>query len=275
MEDNTQPLSERIGHPVVVENRASVTGNVGVGAGVRAPADGYTVTMISNQNIVANLAEAQPTFSIAKDLEPVTLLAEYYTALLVKSSLPVTNMAELIALIKSQPGKITLGSGGIGSSGHVAMGLLTQKTGAEVLHVPYKGEGPLIAALLGGEVDMAFITLSGAVAQLKTGRVKGLGITSAKRVAALPDMPTIAETVPGFFHAAWLGMSVPIGTPRDHIAFLSKELTAILQTADVHQTLTSRSYEIIGSTPEQFRQKIQSETEVLGKLAKQLNLKNE
>lgn len=269
----SQRVAERIGQPIIIEHRPSVTGNVGVAVGSKAAPDGYTLTLISNQNLVSNLVEGQSSFNLVKDLDPLSKMVEYYVMLLVKPSLPVKNMDELVALMKSKPRGVTLGSGGVGSSGHVAMGLITQKTGAETLHVPYKGEGPVITALLGGEVDMAFITVSGAVPHVKSGKLRVLAVSSPKRLAAFPDLQTVGETIPGFEYVSWFGMTVPPGTPRQRTDMLSKEIAAVMQLPDVKQTLGERGFEVVGSTPDQFRQSIQGDAEVLGRLIKQLGIK--
>jgi tripartite-type tricarboxylate transporter receptor subunit TctC len=268
----TQRLSERFGQAIVIENRPSVTGNVGVIAGSRAAPDGYTLTLISNQNLVSNLVE-QGSFNLVRDMIPVSKLAEYYLLLLVQPSLPVRNVEELLALMKSKPGGVSLGSGGIGSSGHVAMGLIKQKTGAEALHVPYKGEGPAITAMLGAEVNMAFITVSGALAQVKAGKLKPLAVTSPKRLSAFPDLPSIAEIVPGGEVVSWFGIAAPLGTPRNRVDLISKEIAAVLQMPEVRQTLIDRSFEVVGSTSDQFRQNMQNDAEVLGRLIKELGIK--
>ncbi len=267
------PLGERLGQPIVVENRPSVTGNVGVAAGAHAAADGYTITLIANANLISALAETKPPYNMVADFAPVAQLAEYYAVLVVNASLPAKNMTELIVAMKAKPGGITVGSSGIGSSAHVGLALLSQKAGVEALHVPYKGEGPLITALQGGEIDMAFLTTSGASVQLKSGKLRALGVTSPKRISEFPDIPTIAETLPGFAHVAWLGLAVPEGTPRDRIDLLNKEALAVFQTADIRQKLAARSIEVAGSTPDQFRQRIRSESEVIATLVKILGIK--
>ncbi len=266
-------MSERLGQPVVVENRPSVTGNVGAAAGAQAAPDGYTVTLIANANLISTMMEAKPAFNMVTDFAPVTQLAEYYAMLVVKSSLQPQNMAELIALMKSKPKGISMGSAGIGSSAHVGLALLGQQAGVEALHVPYKGEGPLIAALQTGEIDMAFLTISGAGAQLKSGKVRGLGVTSLKRIAEYPDIPAIAETVSGFQHVAWVGLAAPAGTPRDRVDLLHKEAVAALQTPEIQKNLASRSFVIVGNTPDQFAQRIRTDSDVLGKLVKTLGIK--
>ena len=271
----SQNLSGRLGQPVVIEHRPSVTGNVGVAFGSKAVADGYTLTLISNQNLVSNLIEGQSSFSITRDLAPVSKIVEYYVMLLVKPSLAVKNIEELVALVKSKPGGVTLGSGGVGSSGHVAMGFITQKTGAQVLHVPYKGEGPLINALLGGEIDMAFITVSASSALVKGGRLRALAVSSSKRLQAFADLPTVGETIPGFEYVSWFGMMVPPGTPRGRADMLQKEIATVLQMPEVSKTLGDRSFEVVGNTPDQFRQSMLSEAEVLAKVIKELGIKTD
>lgn len=268
-------LSERFGQPVVIENRPSVTGLVGVAAGAQAAPDGYTATLLANANLIANMTTTQPTFDIERDFAPVAQVAEYYAMLVVKPSVQARNMAELIALLKAKPGGLSFGSAGIGSSAHIGIALLSQMTGVDVLHVPYKGEGPAITALLTGEIDMAYLTLSGAGAQLKAGKVRGLGVTSAKRVAEFPDIPAIAETVPGFEHLAWVGIVVPAGTPRDRVDFLSGEVNSALRMPDVRQILISRSFEIVGGTPDEFRRRIRTDSATLVKLVRTLGIKTE
>jgi len=275
-----QRLSDRLGQPVVIENRPSVTGNVGVVAGSRAAPDGYTLTLIANQNLVSNLIELNTTpaagaFTLARDLVPVSKMSEYYLLALVKPALAAKNFEEVLALMKARPRGLTLGSGGIGSSGHVAMELVKQKTGAEALHVPYKGEGPAITALLAGEVDMAFITVSGAAAHVRAGKMRAVAVSSPKRLAAYPDVAAVAETVPGVEYVSWFGMVAPQGTPRDRVELLSREIGAALQTPESRKALTDRSFEVVGSTPDQFRQAIARDAEVLGKLIRDLGLKLE
>jgi len=269
------PLGERLGQPIVLENRPSVTGTVGVAAGAQAPADGYTMTLIANANLIGALSEAKPSYNMATDFAPVIQLAEYYAVLVVKPSLPVKNMAELIAAMKAKPGGFSVGSAGIGSSAHVGLALLSQQAGLEALHVPYKGEGPLIAALLGGEVDMAFLTTAGAGPQMKAAKVRGIAVTSSRRISEFAELPAIAETLPGFQHVAWLGLAVPAGTPRERIDLLYKEASAVLQTPDVRQKLAARSIEAVSTPPEQFHQRIRSDSEMLGKLIKTLGIKSQ
>lgn len=268
-------LAERLKQPVTIEHRPSVTGNVGVASGARAAPDGYTMILISNQNLVSNLIEGQSSLSIVRDLMPVSKMVDYSLLLLVKPSLSVKNMEELIALMKSKPRGVTLGSGGVGSSGHVAMGLITQKTGAEVLHVPYKGEGPLITALLAGDVDMGLVTVSGAAALVKAAKLRALAVTSPKRLQAFADLPTIGETIPGFSHVSWFGMTVPLGTPRNRADILSNEIAAVLQMPEVRKTLSERSFEVVASTPDQFRESIQNDAQSLTRLIKELGIKAE
>ncbi len=269
------PLSERLGQPIVVENRPSVTGTVGVAVGAQAPADGHTMTLIANANLIGALSEAKPSYNMATDFAPVIQLAEYYAVLVVKPSLPAKNLPELIAAMKAKPGGISVGSAGIGSSAHVGLALLSQQAGVEALHVPYKGEGPLIAALLGGDVDMAFLTTAGAGPQMKSGKVRGLAVTSLKRISEFPDLPAISETLPGFQHVAWLGLAVPAGTPRDRIELLYKEASVVLQSPEVRQKLAARSIEAAGTPPDQFHQRIRGESEMLGKLVKTLGIKSQ
>lgn len=267
-----QRLADRIGQPVVIENRPSVTGLVGVVAGARATPDGYTITLIANQNLVSNLIEQGP-FNLARDVAPVIKLADYYLLLLVRPSLAVRNVDELLAMMKAKPRGLTLGSGGVGASGHVAMELVKQKTGAEALHVPYKGEGPAITALLAGEVDMAFITVSGSAAHVKAGKMRAIGVSSAKRLAAWPDVQAVAESVPGVEYVSWFGMVAPPATPRPRIDYLAREIGAILQVPEVRQTLADRAFEVAGGTPDQFGRNIQNDAEVLGKLIRELGIK--
>lgn len=268
-------LGERFGQTVVVENRPSLSGNVGAIYGARSAPDGYTVTLVVTTNLIASMIAAESPYDMEKDFAPVTQMAEYYSILVTKPSLPVKNTAELIALIKAKPGAISNGTSGIGSSAHIGMALLAEATGTNALHVPYKGEGPVLTALLTGEIDMAFITYGGADPLVRAGKVRAIGVTSLKRGKQFPDVPAIAETVPGFEYAAWIGALVPSGTPRDRIDFLFTGISSALQKADVQKNLASRSIELIGSTPDQFGQRLRADADRFRKLIKKLGLKAE
>ena len=207
-------LNAAWGQPVIVDNRSGVGGNIGAGYVARAPADGYTLMVGTDAMLTSNVYLYKNTpFDPVKDFAPITNAGANIICLAVHVDLPVNSVAELIAYAKANPGKLQYGSSGTGSPHHLAGELLRQKTGIDIVHVPYRGGGATINDLIGGHIKVAFLSLSTAVPHLATGKIRILAVVEKTRYAAMPDIPTIGETVPGFEMSSWLGFFAPAATP--------------------------------------------------------------
>lgn len=253
-------LAERLGQPVVIENRAGANGVIGSTAVAKAPADGYTL-LFSHVGPIA-ISPAMQTampYNSVKDFEPITQVVSAPTVLLVRADLPVKTLQDLIAYAKSRPDKLTYGSVGPGSTTHLAGEMLHSMAGIDILHVPYKGAGPVITDLIGGQIDMAFINISGAMSYLESGRLRGLAVSTIKRSSLLPNLPAIAEFYPGFEVNSWYGLMAPAGTPKAIVTRLQSEIASILKSPDIVQLLKTSGLDAEGSTPEQYAAKIKDD----------------
>jgi tripartite-type tricarboxylate transporter receptor subunit TctC len=253
-------LSDRIQQPVIVENRPGGGGNIGAGAVARASADGYTLLMGSaaTHAINASLYMKMP-FDHIKDFAPITLVAEVPNILVVHPSLPVHNVKELIAYAKSNPNQLNFGSSGAGGTIHLSGELFKTMAGVQMTHVPYKGSAPAVTDLLGGHIQLTFD--SSVVPYIKTGKLRALGVTSAKRSSALPDIPTIAEAgLPGYESTAWFGILAPAGTPEPVITKLNHELVAALRDPAVQKWMQFQGFDVVGDSPAEFAAHIKKET---------------
>lgn len=263
-------LTKSLGQAVVVENKAGANGNIGSGEVAKAAPDGYTLLLsgVGTNAINHSLYPSMPYDSM-RDFEHITLLAEGPNVLLVNPNFPAKSVPELIALAKAQPGKLFYGSNGNGSSGRLAMEMLRQATGIDMVHVPYKGGGPSMLALIAGEVPMLFTNQDQALPQVKAGKVRAIGVASEKRNPAYPDVPTVAEQgVPGFAAVSWFGLSAPAKTPPEIIKRLHDETIKIINQPEFRARLESTGFVVVGNTPEQFRAFVKSENEKWGKAVK-------
>lgn len=254
---------------VVVENRGGGGGSIGAGVAANAAPDGYTMLFISvSQAINASLYRDLP-YDIVKDLAPITQLSAIPIILVVNPSLPVKSVKELIVLAKSQPGRLTYASAGNGSSTHVAMELLKNMAGIDMVHIPYKGQAPSFIDLLAGRVDLTFAGIVQALPYVKEGRLRGLAVGSSKRSPTAPDLPTVAEAgVPGFEATSWHGILVPARTPKEIIRWLNTEIVKILHLPDVQERLSDKGAQLIGSTPEEFAAFLEAEIAKWSKVVK-------
>ena len=262
-------LSEALGQSVVVDNRAGAGGNVGAEVASKAPPDGYTLLMgaISTHSINASLYR-KLGFDPVKDFAPVTQASIIPLVINAHPSLPVVNVKDLIALAKKNPGQLSYGSSGNGGGTHLAGELFKTMTGTNLLHVPYKGLNPATIDVMGGNIPLVFNDLTTAIQPYKSGRVKILGVSTAKRVQQIPEVPTIAETVPGYEAHTWFGVLVPAGTPQPIVDRLSRESMKILQSDEIKKRFAEVGAEPIGGTPQQFAAFMAAETVKWAKVIK-------
>jgi tripartite-type tricarboxylate transporter receptor subunit TctC len=260
-------LGERLGQAVVVENRPGAGGSVGAEVAAKAPPDGYTIVLVSSSFAVNATLYPKLSYDTLKDFAPVTLLASAPFLLAAHTGVSAHSVRELIALAKANPGKLNYGSGGSGSGPHIVAELFKSTAGLDIMHVPYKGTGPLTAALVAGDVQLAFGNIFALVPQVKSGRLRAIAVTGAGRSSALPDVPTVSESgLSGFEAVGVHGLLAPAGTPRRIIDKLNAECVAILRSPEVRAQLASEGAEPIGNTPEQYAAHLAGEVQKWGKL---------
>jgi len=269
-----QKLNEVWGQPVIIDNRPGANGNIGTEYAAKATPDGYTILMVTagthgiNPSLYRKLG-----FDAVKDFEAVSLVAMVPNIFVVNNSLPAKDVREFIAYAKANPGKLNYGSPGNGSTAHLSMELFKSMTGIQMVHIPYKGSAGVLADLIGGQIVATMDNMPPYLPQVKAGKIRALAVSPAKRSAAAPDIPTVAESgVPGYDSGAWFGLVAPAHTPKDVVNKLSRETARILQLADVRARLTDLGAEPVGGTPEQFAAHIKSEIAKWAKVIKEANV---
>jgi tripartite-type tricarboxylate transporter receptor subunit TctC len=270
-----QKLSTALGQPFVIENRAGATGLIGENYVRNAKPDGYTLLLSSNSShVIAPLMKVKPPFDPVLDFVPLTMLGSYPLALLVGPKVPATSVAELIALAKKRPGSLNIGSIGEGSVIHFAGEMFKQKTGTDILHVPYKGTPPLTTALMAGEIEMQFNSVSSVKPLVESGRGQVLAVTGDKRSALLPDVPSLAEAgYPGIEARVWIGAFAPKGTPKAVVDRLESEIRRLLvQDADVKKVFAESGTDIVASSSSQFSDAMRKEQKTWALLIESLKL---
>jgi tripartite-type tricarboxylate transporter receptor subunit TctC len=267
-----QKLSESWNQPVVVENRPGAGSTIGTDLVAKAAPDGYTLLMASFSHAVNPTLYAKLPYDTLKDFAAVTLIASAPNVLTVNPGVPANSVAEVMALVKSQPGKLHFASAGNGSSSHMAGELFKSLTGAQIVHVPYKGAAPAMTDLLAGQVQMAFDPLPSSLANIKAGKLRAVAVTSAKRSSALPEVPTIGESVPGYQVAVWYGVVVPANTPKDIIGRLHAEIVRILNLPDVNERVAGLGFETLSGTPDEFQAFIEAEVGKWGRVVREAGL---
>ena len=219
-----QWLTEKLGQPFVIENRAGAGGNIGTELVVRAPADGYTLLLVGAANAISATLYEKLNFNFIRDIVPVAGIARVPEVMVVNPSLPATTVRELIAYTKANPNKLTMASGGIGTLSHVEGELFKMMTGVNLVHVPYRGLGPALTDLLGGQVQVMFASISASIEYVRAGKLRALAVTTATRSDELPDVPTVAEFVPGYEASGWFGMGAPKSTSSEVVDQLNKQI---------------------------------------------------
>lgn len=266
-------LAEALGQQVVVDNRGGGGANIGAEIAAKSPPDGYTWFLMTGTHTVNATLYRKLGYSVVKDFVPVSHLGGTAYVVVVHPSIPVKSLKELIALAQSRPGELTHSSSGTGSGPHLAGELFKSMSGTNMLHIPYKGGGPSVVALVGGEASVGFTTTPSCIQQIKAGRLRALAVSSATRSPFLPDLPTIAEAaLPGYETTAWYGLVVPAGTAPDIVARLNSEVANAMTKADVKSRLDATGMVSEISTPEALRTKILAEVAKWAKVVKALNL---
>ncbi len=255
-----QKLSERLGQSFIIDNRTGAGGNVGTVAAAKARPDGYTLMITADSSMVINPSLYKSTgFDPLKDFEPVSPVANAGYVLVAHPAFPARNVAELIALAKQQPGKINIGSAGNGTLNHLIGEMLGKATDIDLTHVPYKGAAAAVTDLVAGQVQVSVQSLPSSIGFIRSGKIKVLGVVNPKRLPALPEAPTIGETVKGFGATPWYGMFAPAGTPKAIVQLLNAEIAKALEAKDVQERLAGLGCEPNRSTPEQFGQLVREE----------------
>ena len=261
-----QHLSTKLGQQVLIDNRAGGGNNIGTELAIRAPGDGYTIFLVNPANAINATLYPKLPFVFLDDLVPVAGLVRVPNVMTVTKNFPAKTVAEFIAYAKSNPDKINMASSGAGTSVHLSGELFKFSSGISMKHIPYKGAGPAITDLLGGQVDVLFDNMPSIIGHIRSGAVRALAVTSAERSPALPDVPTVADTVPGYEASAWFGVAVPKGTPPAVIARLNREVNAALADPGMRAKLADLGGVPIGGTPEQFWSIHRMETEKWAKI---------
>jgi len=252
-------MSELWKQPVVILNRAGAGGNIGAESVARAAPDGYTLLFGSTALSIGPSLYKKLGFDVLKDLVPVSQVTTSPNILVTHPSLPVSSVKQLVALARARPGQLTSASAGVGSSNHLSLLLFLSLTRVDITHVPFKGAAPAVADVTGGHSQMTFVPIPGAIALVQSGKLRALGVTSAKRSSALPDLPSIGETVPGYEMTSWNGLLAPAGTPPAVIARLHAALMETLRTPAVRDALARLAVDPFGNSPEEFAQALRAD----------------
>ena len=241
-----------MGHPVVIENLPGAGGMTGTAQLVKAPKDGSTLAMVSSNNVINPGIYKKPLFDALKDITPITVVGTVPLVLVVNPSVPAKNATELVALMKARKGELNVGSAGNGSVLHLAAELFGTEAGVDITHIPYKGTGPLVTDLLGGQVQMGFLSVTAAAPQVKAGKLRAIGTSTRQRSAVLPEVPTLAESgLPNYSFDAWLAVIGPADLPRPEVDRLYQDLKKVVATPEVQQALGAQGIATIMNTPEQ------------------------
>jgi tripartite-type tricarboxylate transporter receptor subunit TctC len=246
-------LSDRLGQSVFIDNRGGANGNIGMESAATAPADGYTMVIATSGTWAVNPTIYKASFDVVKDFAPIMQVTSSPGVLVVNPNLPVRSVGELIALAKAEPGKLDYGSAGMGSFGHICGVMFSLMSGTKMTHIPYRGAGPATSDAISGQIPLLFNDALASLPYLQSGLLRGLAVTSIKRMSLFPDLPTLDEAgLKGFDSSSWTAMAVPAATPKDIVAKLNREMTAVLSMPRTQEKLAAAGATIVGGTPEQF-----------------------
>lgn len=267
-------LSEEFGQQFVVDNRAGAGGTIGVETAVRATPDGYTVAVVPS-SYATNAALYKLTYDPVKSISPVAMIAAGPSILVAHQSVKATNLREFIELARAKPGSLNFGSSGMGSTPHLAVELLRQMTKIDVVHVPYKGAGPAVADVIGGQIQFMIASGPALAPHVRSGRIRAFGVTTERRSPAMPDVPAIAEFVPGYSVTGWNGMWGPAGMPKEIVSRLNQSLARILRIPDIQEKLRADGREPAHSTPEEFTRIVARDVATWTKVVRNGNIRLE
>jgi tripartite-type tricarboxylate transporter receptor subunit TctC len=270
-----QRLSERLGQQFVIENKPGAGNNIGTETVVKADPDGYTVLMVNPANFINASLYTKLNFNFIRDIAPVASFLRVPNVMTVSKDVPAKTVAEFIAYVKANPGKVNLASSGNGTSVHLSGEMFMAMSGAKMLHVPYRGAAPAITDMLGNRVQLIFDNMPSIIEHVRGGALRALAVTTAVRSPQLPDVPTVAETIPGYEASALFGMGAPIKTPPEIIEKLNREVNAVLAEPEIKKRLTELGGEPLISSPEAFGAMVAAETEKWEKVVKYADIKVE
>jgi tripartite-type tricarboxylate transporter receptor subunit TctC len=268
-----QWLSERLGQSFVIENRPGAASNIATEVVVRAPPDGYTLLLVGSTNAINDTFHPKLNFNFIRDIAPVASITRQPQAMLANPSFPARTIPELIEYAKANPGKVNMSSPGIGSISHLAGELFKLMAGVNLVHVPFGGNSPALTALLGGQVELSFASLPSSIEFIRTGKLRGLAVTTAKRAEALPEVPGVDEFVPGYEVSAWYGLGAPKGTPAEIIDRINKEVNAGLADPTMQARIADFGGTVLALSPAAFGTFLAGETEKWAKVIREANLK--
>src|SRR5262245_1658467 len=270
-----QWLSERLGQPFVIENRPGAASNIGTEAVAKAAPDGYTLLLVSLSNAVSALLYDKVNFDFVRDIAPVASMARSPYVMLINPAVPAQTVPEFIGYAKANAGKVSIASAGSGSGPHICGELLKAMAGVNMVHVPYRGDVPALTDLIGGQVQVYFGTLAASIEYVKAGKVRALAVSTATRSDALPDIPTLAEFVPGYEVSLWTGLGAPRGTPAEIVARLNEEINAGLADRSIKARLADLGATVYASSAAAFGQLMADETEKWRRVIRAANIKAE
>jgi tripartite-type tricarboxylate transporter receptor subunit TctC len=264
-----QPLTEAFGQQFVVDNRGGAGGLIATETAARAHPDGHTLMFTSIPHVINPHLHRKVGYDAVRDFAPIVQVVSAPLIMATNTSFPAKSVKDLIALARAKPGQINYASGGSGASSHLAMELFKTMAKVDLVHIPYKGTGPIITELIGGQINVTIASAVPLTPQIKAGKLRGLGVTSPKRSPSFPDLPAIAETVPGYEVINWFGLLAPAGTPKAIVARINKELNAALASPDMRSRIAAQGADVAGGTPEEFARLIQSDLAKWAKVVKE------
>jgi len=263
-----QEVSDKLGQSIVIDNRPGANGTIGAALVANAPPNGYQLYFNQVGPVAISPWIMKLSYDPTKSFSPITQLVSGPTVLVIRNDIPVKSVSELVAYAKAHPNQLKYGSIGVGSTTHLAGELLAKMSDTKMVHVPYKGNAPILTDLLGGQISMAFINIAGAAPYIKSGQLRGIAVSTLKRSTLLPDLPTVAETLPGFEVNSWYGLAAPAGTPQPIIDKLYKVVSDVLKDPKIVKRLHDNGLEPVGSSPSQFAAQIQKDYMKWGEVIK-------